>query len=63
MAQQQSAKRAIQLDGLASFHADRNEALCGKACGGAVCVYVKTEWCTDSLLVSKHCSSCEICDC
>ncbi|GAA6075769.1 piezo-type mechanosensitive ion channel component 1-like, partial [Tachysurus ichikawai] len=48
---------AIQLDGLTSFRADRNAALCGKTHGGGVCVYINTEWCKNSVLVSTYCSS------
>ncbi|MCI4376387.1 hypothetical protein PGIGA_G00187890 [Pangasianodon gigas] len=48
---------AIQLDRLASFRADRNTALCGKARGGGLCVYINTEWCKNSVLVSSYCSS------
>ncbi|KAI4876114.1 hypothetical protein NFI96_026138 [Prochilodus magdalenae] len=47
---------AIQLDGLASFRADRDSALCGKTCGGGLCVYINTEWCKNSVLVSSYCS-------
>ncbi|KAI5610007.1 gastrula zinc finger protein XlCGF28.1-like [Silurus asotus] len=48
---------AIQLDGLAAFRADRNAALCGKTRGGGLCVYINTEWCKNSVLVSTYCSS------
>ncbi|KAK2877087.1 hypothetical protein Q8A73_023740 [Channa argus] len=48
---------AIQLDGLTVFRADRNAALCGKTRGGGVCVYINTEWCKNSVLVSRFCSS------
>ncbi|KAI5099333.1 proline-rich protein 12 isoform X1 [Silurus meridionalis] len=48
---------AIQLDGLTVFRADRNAALCGKTRGGGVCVYINTEWCKNSVLVSSYCSS------
>ncbi|KAK2912264.1 hypothetical protein Q8A73_006377 [Channa argus] len=48
---------AIQLDGLNVFRADRNAALCGKTRGGGVCVYINTEWCKNSVLVSRFCSS------
>ncbi|KAI5104601.1 gastrula zinc finger protein XlCGF28.1-like [Silurus meridionalis] len=48
---------AIQLDGLAVFRADRNAALCGKTPGGGLCVYINTEWCKNSFLVSTYCSS------
>ncbi|KAI4887034.1 hypothetical protein NFI96_005191 [Prochilodus magdalenae] len=47
---------AIQLDGLASFRADRDSALCGKTRGGGLCVYINTEWCKNSVLVSSYCS-------
>ncbi|KAI4903013.1 hypothetical protein NFI96_007809, partial [Prochilodus magdalenae] len=47
---------AIQLDGLASFRADRDSALCGKTRGGGLCVYISTEWCKNSVLVSSYCS-------
>ncbi|KAI5607669.1 hypothetical protein C0J50_6989, partial [Silurus asotus] len=48
---------AIQLDGLAAFRADRNAALCGKTRGGGLCVYINTECCKNSVLVSTYCSS------
>lgn len=48
---------AIQLDGLAAFRADRNTTLCGKTRGGGLCVYINTEWCKNSVLVSSYCSS------
>ncbi|KAK2919151.1 hypothetical protein Q8A73_003522 [Channa argus] len=48
---------AIQLDGLTVFHADRNAAPCSKTRGGGVCVYINTEWCKNSVLVSRFCSS------
>ncbi|KAI5101429.1 gastrula zinc finger protein XlCGF28.1-like [Silurus meridionalis] len=48
---------AIQLDALTVFRADRNTALCGKTRGGGVCVYINTEWCKSSVLVSCYCSS------
>ncbi|KAK2891548.1 hypothetical protein Q8A73_017213 [Channa argus] len=47
---------AIQLDGLTVFRADRNAALCGKTRGGGMCVYINTEWCKNSVLVSRFCS-------
>ncbi|KAI4894684.1 hypothetical protein NFI96_032406 [Prochilodus magdalenae] len=47
---------AIQLDGLASFRADRDSALWGKTRGGGLCVYINTEWCKNSVLVSSYCS-------
>ncbi|KAI4875046.1 hypothetical protein NFI96_014250 [Prochilodus magdalenae] len=47
---------AIQLDGLASFRADRDSALCDKTRGGGLCVYINTEWCKNSVLVSSYCS-------
>ncbi|XP_063344797.1 interferon-induced very large GTPase 1-like [Pelmatolapia mariae] len=48
---------SIQLNGLASFRADRNAALCGKTRGGGLCVYINTKWCKNSVLVSSYCSS------
>lgn len=48
---------AIQLDGLALFCADRKASLCGKTRGGGLCVYVNTEWCKNSVLVSSYCSA------
>ncbi|KAK3518561.1 hypothetical protein QTP70_001593 [Hemibagrus guttatus] len=48
---------AIQLHGLTVFHANRNAALCGKTRGGGLCVYINTEWCKNSVLVSSYCSS------
>ncbi|KAF7691456.1 hypothetical protein HF521_011753, partial [Silurus meridionalis] len=48
---------AIQLDALTVFRADRNAALCCKTRGGGVCVYINTEWCKNSVLVSSYCSS------
>uniref|UniRef100_A0A1A8ATP4 Reverse transcriptase domain-containing protein n=1 Tax=Nothobranchius furzeri TaxID=105023 RepID=A0A1A8ATP4_NOTFU len=47
---------AIQLDGMASFRADRNVALCGKTRGGGLCVYVNEKWCKNALLASRYCS-------
>ena len=47
---------AIQLDGLALFRADRSAALTGKTRGGGVCVYINTEWCKNSVLVTSYCS-------
>ncbi|KAK3506172.1 hypothetical protein QTP70_014844 [Hemibagrus guttatus] len=48
---------AIQLDGLTVFPADRNAALCSKTRSGGVCVYINTEWCKNSVLVSSYSSS------
>ena len=48
---------AIQLDGLTSHRADRDSSLCGKTRGGGLCVYINTDWCNNSALVSKYCSS------
>ncbi|XP_056433018.1 uncharacterized protein LOC130371308 isoform X2 [Gadus chalcogrammus] len=48
---------AIQLDGLTSDRADRDSSLCGKTRGGGLCVFINTDWCNNSALVSKYCSS------
>uniref|UniRef100_A0A1A8GH13 Reverse transcriptase domain-containing protein n=1 Tax=Nothobranchius korthausae TaxID=1143690 RepID=A0A1A8GH13_9TELE len=47
---------AIQLNGLASFRADRNAALCWKARGGGLCIYINEKWCKNSVLASSYCS-------
>lgn len=49
---------AIQLAGLTSFRTDRNSALCMKirGGGGGVCVYINSDWCKNSELVSSFCS-------
>ena len=47
----------LQLDGLASHQADRDPTLCGKTRGGGLCVYINTDCCNNSVLVSKSCSS------
>ena len=48
---------ATQLDGLALHQADRDPTLCGKTRGGGVFVYINTDWCNNSVLVFKSCSS------
>ncbi|KAI5085907.1 hypothetical protein C0J45_23081, partial [Silurus meridionalis] len=48
---------AIQLDVLTVFRADRNTALCGKTRGDGMCGYINKEWCKNSVLVSRYCSS------
>lgn len=45
-----------QLDRLVSFRADRNAALCSKAYGSVLYVYISMEWCKNSMLVSGYCS-------
>ncbi len=48
---------AIQLHGLNCYRADRDSSLSGKTCGGGLFVYINKEWCNNSAVISKHCSS------
>ena len=48
---------AIQQDGPALHQADRDPTLCGKTRGGGLRVYINRDWCNNSVLVSKSCSS------
>lgn len=46
----------IQLDGLASYRADRDTTATGKTRGGGLCVYINNSWCRNTAIVSVHCS-------
>ncbi len=48
---------AIQLNGLTCCRSDRDTTLSGKSRGGGLCVYINKEWCNNTAVVSKHCSS------
>ena len=46
---------AFQLDDRMFFCSDR-DLLSGKTEGGGDCIYVNKSWCTNCLLVGRHCS-------
>ncbi|KAI2645993.1 Lariat debranching enzyme [Labeo rohita] len=48
--------RAIQLDQLTWYRADRVVVAGGKTRGGGLCVYINDAWCRDAVAVCKHCS-------
>ncbi|KAL0149686.1 hypothetical protein M9458_054969 [Cirrhinus mrigala] len=48
--------RAIQLDQLACYHADRVVVAGGKTRGGGLCIYINDAWCRDAVAVCKYCS-------
>ncbi len=48
---------AIQLNRLTCCRSDRDTTLSGKSRGGGLCVYINKEWCNNTAVVSKHCSS------
>ncbi|KAM9826427.1 uncharacterized protein ACBT44_006665 [Syngnathus typhle] len=47
---------AVHLERLACYRADRAIVQGGKSRGGGICVYIRDEWCRDSVVVCKHCS-------
>ncbi|XP_068506162.1 uncharacterized protein [Syngnathus scovelli] len=47
---------AVHLERLACYRADRAIVRGGKSRGGGICVYIREEWCRDSVVVCKHCS-------
>ena len=47
---------AVQLEQLACYRADRAIVKGGKSRGGGICVYIRDEWCRDTVVVCKHCS-------
>nr|XP_049594868.1 uncharacterized protein LOC125979983 [Syngnathus scovelli] len=46
----------VHLERLACYRADRAIVRGGKSRGGGICVYIREEWCRDSVVVCKHCS-------
>ncbi|KAL0150418.1 hypothetical protein M9458_054235 [Cirrhinus mrigala] len=48
---------SVQLHWLTCCRADRDSSLSGKTRGGGLCVYINKEWCNNSAVVTKHCSS------
>ncbi|KAL0153828.1 hypothetical protein M9458_050858 [Cirrhinus mrigala] len=48
--------RAIQLDQLTCYRADRVVVAGGKTRGGGLCVYINDAWCRDAVAVCKYCS-------
>ncbi len=48
---------AIQLNRLTCCRSDRDTTLSGKSRGGGLCVYINKEWCNNTAVLSKHCSS------
>ena len=46
---------AFQLDDRMFFRSDHDQ-LSGKTTGGGICIYVNKGWCTNCLLVGRHCS-------
>ncbi|XP_049599783.1 uncharacterized protein [Syngnathus scovelli] len=46
----------VHLERLAGYRADRAIVRGGKSRGGGICVYIREEWCRDSVVVCKHCS-------
>ncbi len=48
---------AIQLNRLTCCRSDRDTTLSGKSRGGCLCVYINKEWCNNTAVVSKLCSS------
>ncbi len=48
---------AIQLNRLTCYRSDRDTTLSGKSRGGGLCVYINKEWCNNTAVLSKHCSS------
>ncbi len=48
---------AIQLNKLTCCRSDRDTTLSGKSRGGGLCVYINKEWCNNTAVLSKHCSS------
>ncbi|KAM9805801.1 uncharacterized protein ACBT44_013447 isoform 2-T5 [Syngnathus typhle] len=47
---------AVHLERLACYRADRAIVQGGKSRGGGICVYIRDEWCRDSVVVCEHCS-------
>ncbi|KAM9828286.1 uncharacterized protein ACBT44_021775 isoform 1-T1 [Syngnathus typhle] len=47
---------AVHLERLACYRAGRAIVKGGKSRGGGICVYIRDEWCRDSVVVCKHCS-------
>ncbi|KAM7003411.1 uncharacterized protein LKV04_004454 [Tautogolabrus adspersus] len=48
---------AIKLGGRHTLRADRIAADSGKTRGGGLCIYISKAWCTDSVIVERHCSA------
>ncbi|XP_047190020.1 uncharacterized protein LOC118312363 isoform X2 [Scophthalmus maximus] len=48
---------AIKLAGRHTLRADRTAADSGKTRGGGLCIYINKAWCTDSVIVGRHCSA------
>ncbi|KAL0175804.1 hypothetical protein M9458_028134 [Cirrhinus mrigala] len=48
--------RAIQLDQLTCYRADRVVVAGGKTRGGGLCIYINDAWCRDAVAVCKYCS-------
>jgi len=47
---------AIELAGRTAFRWDRNKDS-GKSKGGGLCIYVHNNWCTNTKIIDRHCSS------
>ncbi|KAK0146238.1 RNA-directed DNA polymerase from mobile element jockey [Merluccius polli] len=48
---------AIKLAGYHTLRADRSADDSGKARGGGLCIYINKDWCTNSVIVGRHCSA------
>ncbi|KAA0724168.1 putative RNA-directed DNA polymerase from transposon BS [Triplophysa tibetana] len=48
---------AIELAGYNTHRADRTAEESGKTRGGGLCIYVNKAWCTNSVIVGRHCSA------
>ncbi|XP_060887251.1 uncharacterized protein LOC132958440 [Labrus mixtus] len=48
---------AIKLAGRHTLRADRTAEDSGKTRGGGLCIYINKAWCTDSVIVGRHCSA------
>ena len=48
---------AIELTGRYTLRADRTADDSGKTRGGGLCIYVNKAWCTNTVIVGRHCSA------
>ncbi|MGL5101055.1 MAG: endonuclease/exonuclease/phosphatase family protein, partial [Plesiomonas sp.] len=48
---------AFELAGYNTHRADRTAEESGKTRGGGLCIYVNKAWCTNSVIVGRHCSA------
>ena len=48
---------AIELAGRYTLRADRTADDSGKTRGGGLCIYVNKAWCTNTVIVGRHCSA------